>query len=58
MKLLPYSFTPAGWLPCEGQELLIADYNSLFALLGTNYGGNGTTTFRLPDMRNAIPNHN
>lgn len=45
---------PTGWLACQGQELLIADYPRLFAHLGTVYGGNGTTTFGLPDGRGRV----
>ncbi len=58
IKLLPYNFTPGGWLPCEGQVLNIIDYQALFSLIGINYGGDGQTTFALPDMRNAVPHHN
>jgi microcystin-dependent protein len=45
------SFVPRGWLPCEGQLLPINQNQALFALLGTTYGGNGTTNFALPDLR-------
>ncbi len=58
IKLFPYGFNPSGWLPCEGQLLNIVDYTPLFALIGTIYGGDGTTTFALPDMRSAVPHHN
>lgn len=59
IKLLPYSIVvPAGWLPCEGQELSISTNPALFSLLGTKFGGDGQTNFRIPDMRNAVPNHN
>lgn len=44
-------FAPVGWAFCDGQELLIAEYRGLHAMLGTTYGGNGTTTFKLPDLR-------
>lgn len=47
----PYTFAPANWSMCHGQLLAISQYNALFALLGTNYGGNGTTTFGLPDLQ-------
>lgn len=46
----------ANGLPCNGQTLPIAQYSALFALLGTTYGGDGTTNFRLPDLRNVTPN--
>jgi microcystin-dependent protein len=51
------NFAPSGWMVCNGQLLPIASYNALFALLGTNYGGNGVTTFGLPDLRGRIPMH-
>lgn len=51
------NFAPRGWFACEGQVLSIAQYQALFAILGTTYGGNGTTTFGLPDLRGSIPNH-
>ena len=47
-----------GWLPCEGQLLDPADYTALFSIIGTQYGGDGNTTFALPDLRNAVPVHN
>src|SRR5579871_4687503 len=46
-----FSFAPKGWAACNGQLLAIATNQALFALLGTNYGGDGRTTFGLPDMR-------
>jgi microcystin-dependent protein len=48
---------PAGWLFARGQTLAIADHPGLFALLGTTYGGNGTTNFNLPDLRGRVPIH-
>jgi microcystin-dependent protein len=45
------NFAPRGWMFCEGQELPINRYQALFSLIGTTYGGNGTVTFKLPDMR-------
>lgn len=53
--LLPYNFTPMYWMSCEGQILQVAQNQALFSLIGYNYGGNGTTTFALPDLRNASP---
>ena len=44
---------PAGWMDCEGQLLTIAPYQMLFALIGTQYGGDGRTTFALPDLRGS-----
>jgi microcystin-dependent protein len=46
-----FNFNPRGWLRCEGQLLAISQYNALFSLLGTMYGGDGRTTFGLPDLR-------
>jgi microcystin-dependent protein len=46
-----FNFNPRGWQLCYGQLVPISQYNALFALLGTNYGGNGTSTFGLPDLR-------
>ncbi|RZK58403.1 MAG: tail fiber protein [Hymenobacter sp.] len=51
VKLLTGPAVPQGWLLCDGRELAIADCPALFAMLGTTYGGNGRTTFALPDMR-------
>jgi len=53
--LWPVNFAPNGWQYCAGQTLAISQYSALFALLGTTYGGNGTTTFQLPDFRGRIP---
>ena len=50
-----FNFNPRGWLACQGQILSIAQNPALFALLGTQYGGNGTTTFALPDLRGRVP---
>jgi microcystin-dependent protein len=55
IRLLPYNFTPIGWLPCEGQILQITQYQALFALIGAKFGGNGSTTFALPDLRGFEP---
>jgi microcystin-dependent protein len=49
--LYPYNFAPRGWAFCSGQILPIAQNTALFSLLGTTYGGNGQTTFALPDLR-------
>jgi microcystin-dependent protein len=48
-----FNFAPYGWLKCSGQTLNISDYSSLYTLLGTKFGGNGATTFCLPDLSNA-----
>lgn len=49
------NFAPRGWAKCEGQLLSIAQYQALFSLLGTTYGGDGRTTFALPDLRGRVP---
>jgi microcystin-dependent protein len=54
--IVPYNFAPRGWAFCNGQILPIAQNTALFSLLGTTYGGNGQTTFALPDLRGRWPN--
>jgi len=49
------NFAPRGWAFCQGQILSIAQNTALFSLLGTTYGGNGQTTFALPDLRGRVP---
>ncbi len=51
LQLFAFGFVPRGWMRCEGQILQISQNQALFALLGTTFGGNGTTTFGLPDLR-------
>ena len=51
------TFPPRGWAFCHGQTLPIQQNQALFALLGTTYGGNGVTTFLLPDLRGRVPLH-
>jgi microcystin-dependent protein len=51
------NFAPVGWTFCNGSLLSIAEFTALFALLGTTYGGDGQTTFGLPDLRSRIPVH-
>lgn len=55
LMLVPYNFSPRGWAFCQGQILSIAQNTALFALVGTTYGGNGQTTFALPDLRGRVP---
>lgn len=55
ITVYPYTYPPAGWLDCSGQLLAIRQYTALFSLLGTTYGGNGTSTFGLPDLQGRIP---
>jgi microcystin-dependent protein len=51
------NFAPAGWALCQGQTLAIADNDVLFTLIGTTYGGDGQTTFNLPDLQSRVPVH-
>src|SRR6201990_2665681 len=57
IRIFPYNFAPRGWATCSGQILSIAQNTALFSLLGTYYGGNGQTTFALPDLRGRVPLH-
>ncbi|MGC4393791.1 phage tail protein [Hydrogenophaga sp. T2] len=50
-----FDFAPLGWAICDGSQLLIAQYRPLFTLLGTTYGGDGITTFGIPDLRGRAP---
>ncbi|ABM04358.1 phage Tail Collar domain protein [Psychromonas ingrahamii 37] len=54
---VPYNFAPRGWASCDGQLLPITQHNALFSLLGTVYGGDGRTTFALPDARGRVMIH-
>jgi microcystin-dependent protein len=58
-QLMPFAgnFAPRGWAFCQGQLLPIAQSTALFSILGTTYGGNGTTNFALPDLRGRTPIH-
>ncbi len=55
IRYVGFSFAPQGWALCNGQLLSIAQNTALFTLLGTTYGGDGKTTFALPDMRGRVP---
>lgn len=57
IKMVGFNFEPNGYLYCNGQILAIALNTALFSLLGTYYGGNGQTTFALPDFRGRVPTH-
>ena len=50
IELFGFNYAPTNYAPCDGRVLPIAQYQQLFSLLGTNYGGNGTSTFGLPKM--------
>ncbi len=55
IRIFPYNFAPSGWTTCSGQIMSISQNTALFSLLGTTYGGNGTSTFALPDLRGRVP---
>jgi microcystin-dependent protein len=54
IRTFAFGFAPSGWAPCEGQLLSISQNTSLFALIGTTYGGDGKSTFALPDLRGRV----
>ncbi|WP_448956397.1 phage tail protein [Labrys neptuniae] len=55
IEIFAFSFAPKGWALCNGQLMAIAQNQALFSLLGTTYGGDGRTTFALPDLRGRVP---
>jgi microcystin-dependent protein len=57
IRLFAGNFAPAGWMFCEGQLLPISENETLFQLIGTTYGGDGQSTFALPDLRGRLPIH-
>jgi microcystin-dependent protein len=57
IRLMSFNFAPKGWALCNGQLLPINQNQALFSLLGTLYGGNGQTTFALPDLQGRVPMH-
>lgn len=57
IRMFAGNFAPAGWMFCEGQILPISEWETLFNLIGTTYGGDGQSTFALPDLRGRIPIH-
>ncbi|MBD2099557.1 phage tail protein [Leptolyngbya sp. FACHB-261] len=57
IRLFAGNFAPRGWAFCDGQLLPLAQSTALFSILGTTYGGNGKTTFALPDLRGRVPIH-
>ena len=57
IRMVAFTFAPRGWALCDGQLLPINQNQALFSILGTTYGGNGTTTFALPDLRGRSPVH-
>ncbi len=57
IRMFAGNFAPAGWMFCEGQLLPISENETLFNLIGTTYGGDGESTFALPDLRGRLPMH-
>ncbi|MBZ0089760.1 MAG: tail fiber protein [Thermoanaerobaculia bacterium] len=57
LRMFAGNFAPAGWMFCEGQLLPISENETLFQLIGTTYGGDGESTFALPDLRGRLPLH-
>ncbi len=57
LRIFAGNFAPAGWMFCEGQLLPISEYETIFQLIGTTYGGDGQSTFALPDLRGRLPLH-
>src|SRR5688572_3784932 len=57
IRMFGGNFAPAGWMFCEGQLLPISENETLFQLIGTTYGGDGQSTFALPDLRGRLPIH-
>src|SRR5438552_12771673 len=57
IKIVSFNFAPQGWAFCDGQLLPISENDVLFTLIGTTYGGDGQSTFAIPDLRGRIPVH-
>src|SRR5271169_1149679 len=57
IRMFASNFAPAGWMLCQGQLLPISEFETLFNLIGTTYGGDGQSTFALPDLRGRLPIH-
>jgi len=57
IRMMGFNFNPRSWAKCDGQLLAISSNEALFSLLGTTYGGDGRTTFGLPDLRSRVPVH-
>jgi microcystin-dependent protein len=55
IRLFPYFYVPKGWAACDGQTLEINQNQALFSLIGTTFGGDGRTTFAVPDLRGKAP---
>src|SRR6266480_2887850 len=57
IRIFPFNFAPKGWAFCDGQLMPISQNTALFSLLGTTYGGDGKSTFALPDLQGSVPMH-
>jgi len=57
IRMFAGNFAPVGWMLCQGQILAISEYETLFNLIGTTYGGDGQNTFGLPDLQGRVPVH-
>lgn len=57
IRIVGFNFAPTGWATCDGQLLPISQNTALFSLLGTTYGGNGKSTFALPNLQGSVPLH-
>lgn len=57
IRMFPFNFAPKGWAFCDGQLLPLSQNTALFSLLGTTYGGDGKSTFALPDLQGSVPMH-
>src|SRR5512147_2192032 len=57
IRIFPFNFAPKGWAFCDGQLMPLSQNTALFSLLGTTYGGDGKSTFALPDMQGNVPMH-
>ncbi|WP_110240275.1 phage tail protein [Nocardioides gilvus] len=57
IRLFAGNFVPVWWMPCDGRTLYISEYEILFTLIGTTYGGDGIATFKSPDLRGRVPIH-
>lgn len=53
-RIFAFNFAPEGWAPCQGQLLSIDEFSPLFMVIGTTYGGDGATTFALPDAKGPV----
>src|SRR2546421_8967515 len=56
IRIFPFNFAPKGWAWCDGQLLPLSQNTALFSLLGTMYGGDGKSTFALPNLQDTVPN--